>query len=99
MMFKNQRYLTRGIQEHISWELQSFMWNMIDDIKIQKDYFQVFKLESRNVEGKLYQHILHFQEEPEYSKEVVFQSENPVTCKIYVIDDGDHSTMLLAEEY
>ncbi len=23
----------------------------------------------------------------------------PITAKVYVIDDGDHSTMLLAEEY
>ncbi|MGN0650051.1 MAG: DUF960 family protein [Oscillospiraceae bacterium] len=28
-----------------------------------------------------------------------FRTENPITAKIYVIDDGDHSTMLLAEEY
>lgn len=98
-MFKNQRYLTRGIQEHISWELQSFMWNMIDEISIQKDYFQVFKLSEKNIDGQRYQYIRHFQEVPEYSKEIVFQSDNPVTCKIYVIDDGDHSTILLAEEY
>ena len=24
---------------------------------------------------------------------------NPIHAKVYVIDDGDHSTMLLAEEY
>jgi hypothetical protein len=25
--------------------------------------------------------------------------ENPVTAKVYVIDDGSYCTMLLAEEY
>ncbi|MBP1560354.1 MAG: hypothetical protein J6C96_03815 [Oscillospiraceae bacterium] len=27
------------------------------------------------------------------------QATTNVTAKVYVIDDGDHSTMLLAEEY
>lgn len=98
-MFDKKKYLTRGVQDKISFDLQLFMWNMIDEISIQKDYFQVFKLESRNADGKKYQYIRHFQEVPEYSKEVVFQSDNPVSCKIYVIDDGEYSTMLLAEEY
>jgi hypothetical protein len=25
--------------------------------------------------------------------------ENPIAEKVYIIDDGDHSTMLLANEY
>ncbi|WP_423817117.1 DUF960 family protein, partial [Ruminococcus callidus] len=25
--------------------------------------------------------------------------EKPVTAKVYIIDDGEHCTMLLAEEY
>lgn len=31
--------------------------------------------------------------------EYLIPSEAPITQKVYVIDDGDHSTMLLAEEY
>lgn len=39
------------------------------------------------------------QEEPEFEKTYVFPMEEPIYEKIFVIDDGEHSTMLLAEEY
>jgi hypothetical protein len=45
------------------------------------------------------QRISHSSEEPEYKMEYLMPSESPITQKVYVIDDGDHSTMLLAEEY
>ena len=35
----------------------------------------------------------------EYKKDYVLNLREPITQKIYVIDDGDYSTMLLAEEY
>ena len=94
-MFKNSRYLTKGVQENISLELQFFMWNCIDNLPEPKDYLQVFNL---SVVGSL-QRITHTSEEPEYKKEYLISSDNPITEKIYVIDDGDHCTMLLAEEY
>ncbi|MBP5362365.1 MAG: hypothetical protein J6Y71_04985 [Ruminococcus sp.] len=31
--------------------------------------------------------------------EYMFVSDEPITEKVYAIDDGDHSTMLLASEY
>ncbi|MGN0604624.1 MAG: DUF960 family protein [Oscillospiraceae bacterium] len=37
--------------------------------------------------------------QPQYRKEYQFCTETNVTAKVYVIDDGDHCTMLLAEEY
>ena len=44
--------------------------------------------------------IIHIQEEPEYKREYQLQTDTPIFIgKIYAIDDGDHSTMLLAEEY
>lgn len=95
-MFSNQRYLTRGVQADIPFELQLFMWGCIDRLPEERDYFQVFKLE---VIGGI-QRIHHFSEQPEYSMEYLLPTvTNPVTSKVYVIDDGDHSTMLLAEEY
>ena len=51
----------------------------------------------KEIDGK--QHIHHFSEQPEYSKEYMIDLANPVNQKVYVIDDIDHSTMLLAEEY
>ena len=94
-MFNSNRYITKGVQENISLELQFFMWNCIDDLSEPKDYLQVFNL---SAVGSL-QRITHTSEEPEYKKEHLIPSDNPITVKIYVIDDGDHSTMLLAEEY
>ena len=94
-MFQNKRFLTRGVQAEIPIELQVFLWNCIDNLPEERDYFQVFAL--KEIDGK--QHIHHFSEQPEYSKEYQISTEKPITAKVYVIDDIDHSTMLLAEEY
>lgn len=94
-MFNSNRYLTRGVQTSIPFELQFFMWELIDQLPEPKDYFQVFKLTIQD--GK--QHISHESEQPEYHKEYDIDIANPIEAKIYVIDDGTHSTMLLAEEY
>lgn len=94
-MFSNSRYLTKGVQAEIPLELQIFMWECIDNLPESKDYLQVFKLEPF---GEM-QRITHTSEEPEYKMEYLIPSESPITAKIFVIDDGDHSTMLLAEEY
>lgn len=94
-MFKNSRYLTKGVQENISLELQIFIWDCIDNLSEPKDYLQVFNL---SVVDSL-QRIIHSTEEPEYKKEYLIPSDNPIADKVYVIDDGDHCTMLLAEEY
>lgn len=94
-MFQNQRFLTRGVQAEIPMELQLFLWDCIDQLPEERDYFQVFKLDVSDEK----QHIHHFSEQPEYSKEYRIPTEKPITAKVYVIDDTDHSTMLLAEEY
>ena len=94
-MFNSNRYLARGVQTVIPFELQFFMWELIDQLPEPKDYFQVFKLTVQD--GK--QHISHESEQPEYHKEYDIEISNPITAKIYVIDDETHCTMLLAEEY
>ena len=94
-MFQNKRFLPKGVQAEIPIELQLFLWNCIDQLPEERDYFQVFKLDVFN--GK--QHIHHFSEQPEYSQDYMIDIANPVNQKVYVIDDTDHSTMLLAEEY
>ena len=94
-MFQNKRFLTRDVQAEIPIELQLFLWHCIDQLPEEQDYFQVFAL--KEIDGK--QHIHHFSEQPEYSKEYQISTEKPITAKVYVIDDIDHSTMLLAEEY
>lgn len=94
-MFNNNRYLTRGVQAEIPLELQIFMWNCIDQLPEERDYLQVFNLEPF---GEM-QRIVHTSENPEYKMEYLMPSEAPITAKVYIIDDGDHSTMLLANEY
>ena len=94
-MFTNDRYLTRGIHAEIPPDLQAFLWYCIDLLPSERDYLQVFLLEPM---GQM-QRISHTSEQPEYHREYIIPSDNPITQKVYVIDDGDHSTMLLAEEY
>ncbi|MCM1228111.1 MAG: DUF960 domain-containing protein [Clostridium sp.] len=94
-MFKSKRYLTQGVQSEIPIELQLFMWECIDSLPEPKDYFQVFRF--RVVEGL--QCITHITEAPEYRKKYKFASQNPITAKVYVIDDETHTIMLLAKEY
>ena len=94
-MFDKERYLTRGIQAEIPFEIQLIMWECIEKLPGLKDYLQVFKLSV--LDGK--QIIVHEQEQPEYRKEYRLNTGTSITQKVYVIDDGDYSTMLLAEEY
>ncbi|MCM1507896.1 MAG: DUF960 domain-containing protein [Ruminococcus flavefaciens] len=94
-MFDNKRYITRGIQAEIPLEFQIFMWECVDRMPEPKDYFQVFKFEDS---GGL-QKIVHFSEQPEYCMNYFIPCSNPISAKVYVIDDGDHSTMLLSSEY
>ena len=94
-MFDNPRFLTRGVDESIPLRLQTLLWNLIDLLPEERDYLQVFWLKPF---GGM-QQVIHTAEEPEYKKVLLFLCDNPIDAKIYVIDDGDHSTMLLAEEY
>ena len=93
-MFTN-RYMTKGVQSEIPAVLQIFMWDCISAVPVEKDYLQIFRLSESN--GK--QRIVHEQEVPEYNREYLLVVPEPVNAKVYVIDDGDHCTMLLAEEY
>jgi hypothetical protein len=94
-MFNNQRYLTIGVQTEIPPMLQTFIWNMVDLLPDDADYLQVFQLKPF---GGM-QQIVHTAEDPPFKKVYIFPSANPITEKLYVIDDEDHSTMLLASEY
>ena len=95
-MFDNQRYLTKGVNETIPFELQAFMWDCIDRLpKDGVDYFQVFEL--KDIGGM--QHIVHKSEQPEYCMNYFIPVLKGITAKVYVIDSTDYSTMLLAEEY
>ena len=92
-MFTN-RYMTKGVQSEIPIALQIFMWDCIKAVP-EPDYLQIFRLSDFN--GK--QRIIHEQEVPEFKREYLLAVPKPINAKVYVIDDGDHCTMLLEEEY
>ena len=94
-MFPRQRLATRAIVEEIPIDLQLFMWLCIDSLRVERDYLQVFELSSKD--GN--QRILHKQEVPPYAKDYLFESDAPISAKIFVINDGAYATMLFAEEY
>ena len=102
MFKKDNRYVTRGINEEVDIRLQLIMWNMIDKLKdegnVELDYLQVFKL--RREGNKIL--INQSQEVPEYSCTYEIEIEDVQIddeIKVYVIDSGEYSTMLFPSEY
>ena len=98
MFNSKNRYITKGIESSVPLYLIMILWELIDREKqnIKRDYLQIFRLSKEN--GK--QRIVHEQEQPKpFKKTYVYRMPETFTGKIYVIDDGDHETMLLAEEY
>ena len=67
MFKKDNRYVTRGVNEEVDIRLQLIMWSMIDKLKdeesVEVDYLQVFKI--RKKDSKVV--INQSQEVPEYS--------------------------------
>ena len=94
-MFQSPRYITRGVQSEIPIALQCFLWDCIDRLPEERDYLQVFELRPIG----MMQGITHRSEAPEHHMEYLLLSDAPISSKLYVIDSGEYSTMLLAEEY
>lgn len=102
-MFSNDRFITRGIKEINKKNpvIYLMLWQLIDEMDIaenEKDSLQVFKL-SAKFGKRIFQEVEHSQENAPYKSIHRFYTEMPVNAKVFVIDDGDHATMLLAEEY
>lgn len=96
-MFDKDRYLTRGVSNKIPFEIQLLLWSMIGEVKVKKDYLQVFEIEPIN--DNLLK-IEHRQEVPKYKKDILVKNVGINSkVKIFVIDDGEYSMMMLSEEY
>ena len=102
MFKKDNRYVTRGVNEEVDVRLQLIMWSMIDKLKdeesVELDYLQVFKI--RKEGNKVV--INQSQEVPEYSCTYEIELEDihiDDEIKLYVIDSGEYSTMLFPSEY
>lgn len=94
-MFDGKKYITRGISENIPLEIQIILWDIVISMPVKKDYLQIFELSTK--ENILI--IKHSQEVPPYEKTYEFIVLKLINEKIYIIDDGDYSIMLLADEY
>lgn len=98
MFGKENRYMTKGIADSIDFGLQVLLWNLIDELEIEKDYLQVFQIRGT---GKSCI-IEHSQEVPEYKRVYEYPGtimELGEEVTIFAIDDGNNSTMLFADEY
>lgn len=102
MFKKDNRYVTRGINEEVDIRLQLIMWSMIDKLKgeenVELDYLQVFKIRK---EGKKIV-ISQIQEVSEYSCTYEVELEDiqlDDEIKVYVIDSGEYSMILFPSEY
>ena len=102
MFKKNNRYVTRGINEKVDIRLQLMIWSMLDKLKdegnVELDYLQVFRI--RKEGNKIV--INQSQEVPEYSctyEIEIGDIQIDDVIKVYVIDSGEYSTMLFPHEY
>lgn len=89
------RFITANAADRIPIETQIVMWLMLDRMKGEKDYLQIFNLKAQDDE----QQIIHKQENPPWWEELIYDTETPVTEKVYIIDYGEYEIMLLAEDY
>lgn len=98
-MFNKNRYVTKGVSARIPAYLQNLLWYIVEILPEPKDHLQVFELMEHFEGEKVKQKIIHRQENPEYCQEHIISVKVAVSGKIYIIDDGNHSTMLMPEEY
>lgn len=95
-MFENQKFLTRGVMAEIPSWLTNLMWHMVLTMEVEeKDYLQVFRL----TRSCGMQEIEHTQEQPGYKRVICVPAADAIDAKVYIIEDPEHATMLLAEEY
>lgn len=100
--FSGSRFLTRGVARTIPRELQAFLWSCVDrrvvDDPEHTDWLQVFRLSPAS-DGSPAQKVTHTQEQPDREDVHVIACPQPISAKVYVVDDSTHVTMLLADEY
>ncbi len=101
--FDGQKYVTKGITETLSPDVQLFLFMCVEIMHGktagQLDYLQVFKIDTSGEGDSRMLHIRHEQEQPDTKMDYVLPVNEEINCKVYIIDDIDHVTMLLAEEY
>lgn len=97
MFKKENRYMTREIAENLPVEITILLWDLIDNLTIEKDYLQIFEI---NPIGLGVVEIVHKQEVPKYESSICIQNDLiKDKLKIYAIDSIEYSTMMFSNEY
>ena len=98
MFKKDNRYVTREVNEEVDIRLQLMIWSMLDKLKdegnVELDYLQIFKI--RKDGNKIV--INQNQEVPEYSCTYEIELEDiqiDDEIKLYVIDNGFEGSIIL----
>ena len=100
---KVDEYVTRGVAEKVDQYILLKCIEMLASMKeqnVEPDYLQVYSIHHDEQENSLT--IRHSQEQPDFEHEIAFELPlgiKPYVGKLYYIDDVDHRTFLLAEEY
>jgi hypothetical protein len=101
--FSGSRYVTSGVAENFPIELQVALFSAVEQMREkvsgQLDYLQVFNIVTEFRGQKKFLHIYHMQECPEAKLEYFIPTDVEINSRAYMIDDVDHITLLLAEEY
>ena len=95
-MFTNERYLTREVADRVPIDIQLLMWDLVERLE-EKDYLQIFELTPK---GSEIVEIVHKQEIPEVTSIYkIKNNEIKSKMKLYIIDNGEYSTMMFSHEY
>lgn len=96
MMFTNERYLTREVAERVPIDIQLLMWDLVEKLQ-ERDYLQIFELTPK---GSEIVEIVHKQEIPEVTSIYnIKNNEIKNKMKLYMIDNGEYSTLMFSHEY
>lgn len=102
-MFKNDGYETAAYNQIVPEDTRMFIRRVIQRIsdKSDTDYLQVFTLKPVKIKGKTVQEIKNTQEEPDkdHTYRLILPDDQIITEKIYVIDNLESHTYMIASEY
>lgn len=89
------KYITRGVQEEIVFELMEIIWQAIDEIPVKKDYLQIVRIRK----GKKGVSVQLSQEIPEYQVTIETSIPYERDYKIFIVEENGYQVAMLAGEY
>lgn len=91
----NKFYITRGVKEKLDDVVVSILFNLREAIPV-RDYLTIINMVPIN---EVSCQIKVSQEIPNFKMTKVIQYKLEHEIKLYIIDEGNYRTCLLAEEY